>query len=157
MKHVVQNEPTAEQTLEYYNHFHDSFIKYVQLLSHDEFLRRGEQSSNGRLDLEILFAHYNYRNGEVHHTQTVESKFFQVMDIQSNFSGLIYEWSIDFLEIEETTRIIEGQQTETCMKAVMTQKRLNEQNQWEGYVSLQFTFHNAVFQETENEQKRYGS
>lgn len=81
----------ADAILEYFNAFHDGFIKRLTLLSHDVFEERGVQTHSVRPDLEITFAHYNYQRDTRPHDQIIEAKFFQVMDFAMSFSGLGYE------------------------------------------------------------------
>jgi hypothetical protein len=64
MYRVVASPGEAEAVLDYFNGFHDGFIKRLTLVSHDYFEARGTQVCSGRLDLELLIAHYNYRDGE---------------------------------------------------------------------------------------------
>jgi len=84
----------AESILDYFNGFHDGFIKQLTLKSQDEFKAWGHQFCTGELSLEIVFAHYNYAAGERPHTQRVEASFRQVKDLSINFSGQPHEWSI---------------------------------------------------------------
>src|ERR671917_581753 len=61
---VLTTPEEVEAILEYFNGFHDGFIKKLTLSSHDYFERRGVQACSGRLDLDLVIAHYNYRSGE---------------------------------------------------------------------------------------------
>jgi hypothetical protein len=55
---------SAEEVLNCFNGFHDGFIRELLLVSHDWFEDRGVQRLTGDFDLTILFAHYNYGQGE---------------------------------------------------------------------------------------------
>jgi hypothetical protein len=57
---LITNLSEAEAVLDYFNGFHDGFIKQLTLISHDRFKARGVQASSERLTLEITLAHYNY-------------------------------------------------------------------------------------------------
>ena len=57
---LITNLSEAEAVLDYFNGFHDGFIKQLTLISHDRFEARGVQASSERLTLEITLAHYNY-------------------------------------------------------------------------------------------------
>ena len=59
--YIITNLSEADAALDYFNGFHDGFIKQLALISHDQFEARGVQASGERLTLEITFAHYNYR------------------------------------------------------------------------------------------------
>jgi hypothetical protein len=50
---AVATPEEAEAVLEYFNGFHDGFIKQLTLTSHDYFEARGTQVCSGRLDLEL--------------------------------------------------------------------------------------------------------
>lgn len=41
--------------------FHDGFMKRIAIVSHDDIDEEYAQSCTGRFDVEIDFAHYNYR------------------------------------------------------------------------------------------------
>ena len=73
MKATTLNE--ALGLLDYFNGFHDGFIKRLSILSRDEFASRGEQHCWGELVLEVTFAHYNYQDGKRPHDQLVEARF----------------------------------------------------------------------------------
>jgi hypothetical protein len=63
-RRTLKTPEEAAAILEYFNGFHDGFIKQLILSSYDYFERRGVQACSGRLDLEVVIAHYNYRDGE---------------------------------------------------------------------------------------------
>ena len=84
----------VESILDYFNGFHDGFIKQLILKSPDEFKDWGHQLCTGNLSLEIIFAHYNYAAGERPHTQLIAAEFRQVKELSIDFSGQSHEWSI---------------------------------------------------------------
>ena len=65
----------AVSILDYFNGFHDGFIKRLTVKSPDEFKDWGHQLCMGGLSLEIIFAHYNYAAGERPHTQLVKTEY----------------------------------------------------------------------------------
>ncbi len=137
----------AQQAIDYFNGFHDAFIQKLCILSHDHFEERGVQSQTGDFDLEIIFAHYNYRDGEPPPDQLVKAVFRRVKGIQIAFSGLSYEWSVNHIDIQETRRVLEAHEIETCMSAALIQPRLNERREWELQEVLSFTFTDGEFEE----------
>ena len=137
----------AESILDYFNGFHDGFIKQCILKSQDEFKAWGHQLCTGNLSLEIIFAHYNYAAGERPHTQLVEAEFRKVKDVVINFSGQAYEWSIMNVMVTKGTRIREDGSNEPCFRAAFLQNRL-EGNEWIANEDLVFTFSEAEFSET---------
>jgi hypothetical protein len=136
----------AESILDYFNGFHDGFIKQLTLKSSDEFKDWGHQLCTGDLSLEIVFAHYNYAAGERPHTQLVEAEFRQVKNLSIDFSGQAHEWSILNVLVTESARVHEDGSTEACFKAVFLQNRL-ENNEWQPNEDLAFTFTEGVFRE----------
>lgn len=89
----------ANEALDYFNGFHDGFIRELKLRSHDRFEARGAQELSGRLDLEIVFAHYNYRSGEPPADQLVHARFTRVSALVADFPLTHGEWFIDRLEV----------------------------------------------------------
>ncbi|MGH9905059.1 MAG: hypothetical protein ACRD8U_05665 [Pyrinomonadaceae bacterium] len=137
----------ATALLDYFNGFHDGFIKRLSIVSKDQFINRDEQQCAGALDLEITFAHYNYQNGKPPHDQLVAASFEGVKDLAIEFSGNSYEWAIDILSVAETERSREQGGVESCLKAVLVQKRLSEHREWIRHEDLTFTFRSCAFQE----------
>jgi hypothetical protein len=147
MTRLVANLNEAETTLAYFNGFHDGFIKQLVLISHDRFEARGVQASDDRLTLEITFAHYNYQRDTKPAHQLIRARFFEVMNLSLDFSGLSYEWSINHLTIFETQRALEAGQTAACLGLNLGQPRLNARREWELHQDVRFTFSRAEFEE----------
>ena len=147
MPHLVANLSEAETGLDYFNGFHDGFIKQLALISHDRFEARGVQASGERLTLEITLAHYNYQQDTRSAHQLIRARFFEVMNLSLDFSGLSYEWSINHLAFFETQRALEDGQTAACLGASLVQFRLNLQRDWELHEDVRFTFSRAEFEE----------
>lgn len=147
MTRFVANLSEAEAVLDYFNGLHDGFIKQLALTSHDRFEVRGEQASGERLTLEITFAHYNYQQDTKPAHQLIKARFFEVMNLLIDFSGLSYEWSINHLTFIETQRVLEDGQTVACLGASLVQSRLNSRREWELHEDVRFTFSRAEFEE----------
>jgi hypothetical protein len=134
----------ARAAVEYFNAFHDGFIRQLQVLSHDRFTARGEHHCSGRLDLVVRFAHYNYdfEHGLRAHTQEVEAEFHGVRDLSAQFSGRETEWSVKWLEITAATRAktYPPSEQEPCLRAVLVQPRLRDWKEWLEHEDLAFTF-----------------
>jgi hypothetical protein len=141
----------ATDFLDYFNGFHDGFIKRLSIVSKDQFVSRGEQQCSGELGLEITFAHYNYQNGKPPHDQLVAARFEGVKDLAIEFSGNSYEWAIDSLSVAETERSREQGGVESCLKGVLVQKRLSERREWIRHEDLTFTFRGCDFQELQTD------
>jgi hypothetical protein len=142
---VVATPEDAEAVLEYFNGFHDGFIKQLTLLSHDYFEDRGAQVCSGRLDLELTIAHYNYRNGEPPADQLVHARFAHVRHLQADVPGNAAEWSIVNVYFERGTHKAawtEGRR----FYARFLQSRLDK-DRWVHYPALRFSFQEAEFRE----------
>ena len=147
MTRVVTTLEEAKAVLDYFNGFHDGFIKTLSLISHDVFEARGVQASTTRLDLEIIFAHYNYQQDTRPADQLVKVRFFEVMDLAVGFSGQLHEWSVYEVFISEARRTLEDGREEVCLKAVVVQSRLMENREWTRHEDVSFTFGRAEFEE----------
>ena len=53
MTRIVTGLGEAKAVLDYFNGFHDGFIKQLSIISHDSFEERHVQSASQRLDLQL--------------------------------------------------------------------------------------------------------
>jgi hypothetical protein len=135
----------AATILEYFNGFHDGFIKQLSLNSYDYFERRGVQACSERLDLELVIAHYNYREGEPQADQLVQARFTHVRNLQVDMPGKAAEWTIMNVHFERGVRATDLAE-EPCFHARLLQNRLDE-DRWVHYQALGFSFLEAEFYE----------
>ena len=142
---VLTTPEEAETILEYFNGFHDGFIKQLTLSSYDYFERRGVQACSGRLDLELVIAHYNYRNGEPPANQVVHARFTHVRHLHTDMPGAAAEWSIVNVHFERGVRPTVRAE-EPCFYARLLQNRLY-QGHWLHHQALSFSFRQAEFSE----------
>lgn len=105
------------------------------------------QASGERLTLEITFAHYNYQQDSKPVDQLIRARFFKVMKVAIDVSGLSYEWSVNHLKFFEMQRTLEDGHNEACLGANLVQFRLNSQRKWELHEDIRFTFSRAEFEE----------
>jgi hypothetical protein len=75
MHYIVVSAEQAAAVVEYFNGFHDGFIRRLSLISHDTFEDRDTHLTTGLLDLEVLFAHSNYHDGRPPFDQLVHARF----------------------------------------------------------------------------------
>ena len=99
---------------------------------------------SGRLDLDILFAHYNYRDGEPPADQRVRGRFQEVRDLRADFPLTDGSWSIDRLEIEPSSG--EGDGRRPRLTARLHQHRLID-GAWTTREGLTFSFREAELEE----------
>ncbi len=147
MTRVVTTLEEAKAALDYFNGFHDGFIKTLSVISHDVFEARGVQASSARLDLEIIFAHYNYQQDTRPADQRITARFFEVMDLSVDFSGQLHEWSVYEMFIADARRVLEEGREEACLKAALVQSRLMDNREWQRHEDVSFTFRRAEFVE----------
>jgi len=145
--HRVATAAEAASVLEYFNGFHDGFIKRLMLVSHDYFEARGVQVCSGDLELEITLAHYNYREGEPPADQLVRARFTGVRDIRADLGRQAAEWSLMAVHFDPGSRRIEGAD-QPCLVARFLQQRLVDER-WEPYEALGFTFTYADLREVQ--------
>jgi hypothetical protein len=137
--------PEATAALEYFNAFHDGFIRELVLRSHDRFEARGVHAMSGRLDLDIRFAHYNYREGEPPADQLIRATFRQVRDLRTDIPHWHGEWAIDRVEIETAVRRA-GAGEEACLLGRIVHHRLVD-GAWTTHEGIRFTFADGEMEE----------
>jgi len=145
--YIITNLSEAEVALEYFNGFHDGFIKQLALISHNQFEARGVQASGERLTLAITFAHYNYQQDSKPVDQRIRARFFKVINVAIDFSGLSTDWSVNHLTFFDTQRTLEDGHNESCLGANLMQSRLNPDREWKLHQDVRFTFSRAEFEE----------
>jgi hypothetical protein len=144
---VLTTPEEVEAILEYFNGFHDGFIKKLTLSSHDYFERRGVQACSGRLDLDLVIAHYNYRSGEPPANQLVHARFTHVRHLHADMPGGAAEWSIVNVYFERGVRPTVRAE-EPCFYARLLKNRLY-QGRWVHHKALSFSFREAEFYESQ--------
>ncbi len=80
----VSSPEEAAAAFDYFNGFHDGFMKRIDMISRDAIDEDRGQSCTGLFDVEIDFAHYNYADGDAPfhpHDQIVQAVFRGVQDI----------------------------------------------------------------------------
>jgi hypothetical protein len=145
MSYSVATLEQARVALEYFNGFHDGFIRRLALVSHDKFEARGVHTLSARLDLELDLAHNNYREGEPPADQLVELRFAEVRDLWVDLPYANGEWAIVDLRVSSGTRTEFGKE-EACLAATMLHHRLDE-GSWTVREVLRFSFRAAEFTE----------
>jgi hypothetical protein len=145
MEFAVASAKEASAVVEYFNAFHDGFIRRFTLISHDTFEDRDTHVTTGPLDLEILLAHANYRDGRPPFDQAVHARFGGVRDLRVAFTGRPTDWPITSLHLEgdATSDSTVGQR----LRARLIQPRLVDNSSWEHVESVAFTFDSAEFRE----------
>ena len=149
---TVSSAATAAGALDYFNGFHDGFMRRIVLTSQDRIEKDLSQTCSGVFDVEIDFAHYNYPRGAEpfhSHDQIVRAQFRSVQDILADFRDGFLGNTIITLSIKAGTRRKGGQTaTEPCLALHLGRHYyLEAEQRHELRESQMFTFTDAVFVE----------
>ena len=99
----INSIKNTSEVLEYFNGFHDSFIKAITIRSLDEITPDKNQICTGLFDITLTIAHYNYNKGKPPFNQLVQLNFSDSRNINMNFHNIgSCDWNIDSIEIKKT-------------------------------------------------------
>jgi hypothetical protein len=143
MHYIVVSAEQAAAVVEYFNGFHDGFIRRLSLISHDTFEDRDTHLTTGLLDLEVLFAHSNYHDGRPPFDQLVHARFSAVRDLRMDFTGQPADWPITNLHLEIDASTISTEAPR--LHARLIQPRLVDNSRWEHVEALTFSFQSGEF------------
>lgn len=143
----ISDPSRAGAAIEYFNAFHDGFIRRFSVESDDEFEDRHTHRTTGPLRVEICFAHNNYGEGRPPIGQLVRARFFGVRDLEVSFTGRPTDWPINRLCLEPPTTT--GESVPTGLRARLLQPRLVEERRWEHAEALSFSFDRAEILEVQ--------
>ena len=146
MRFEAGNAAEAESAIEYFNAFHDGFIRELRLSTHDRFPERGVHETGERPDLELVFGHYNYERDTRPADQLVRASFRGVMQLETELTGLATEAAVKYVAIEDGTRRREDGSEEPCLRAVVVASRLDG-DEWREVEAIRFSFERAVIEE----------
>ena len=135
---AVASAEQARTVAEYFNGFHDGFIRRLALVSHDTFESRDVHVTTGLLDLEILFAHSNYGDGRPPFDQLVAARFTRVRDLRIAFTGRPTDWPITNLHLE--TDPAADPADGPRLRARLIQPRLVDNARWEHAEAMALSF-----------------
>jgi hypothetical protein len=149
----LTTEIDAKQILDYFNGFHDGFIQYVALHSHDSFVQEGGSVTDivhrltGRFDARVDIAHYNYQHGTQPYHRIVRCTFQNIKDFCFDLRDTkSYEWPIKYVDIQPLTIQNEQGQAQSCFTLVFAWSKLFN-NQWTARIAQVLTFQEAEFSE----------
>ena len=148
----ISSVDEATKVLDYFNGFHDGFMKRINIISSDEIDEDHGQSCTGLFEVEIDFAHYNYQAGDAPfhpHNQIVHARFSKVQDIFCDFREGFLGNTIISLSVAPANRRKGGTTSaEPCLGLHLTRHfYLEEFRRFEFRESQLFTFAEATFQE----------
>lgn len=148
----VSSVEEAAAAFDYFNGFHDGFMKRIDIASRDEIDQDHGQSCTGLFDVEIEFAHYNYADGDAPfhpHNQVVHALFRDVQDIfwdlREGFQG---NTILNLSVIPVNRRRGASTATETALGLQLARNYYQEEyRRYELRQSQLFTFTKATFSE----------
>ena len=148
----VLSAAEAAKVFDYFNGFHDGFMKRINIVSSDEIDEDHGQSCTGLFEVEIDFAHYNYPDGSAPfhpHDQIVHARFSRVQDIFCDFrEGFLGNTIISLSVVPANRRKGGTTVAEPCLSLQLTRNYyLEEFRRHELRQSQLFTFAKAAFQE----------
>jgi hypothetical protein len=151
-KFAASSSEEVQAALEYFNGFHDGFMKRIVLVSQDRMEADGSQTVGGRFDVEVDFAHYNYADGErpLHPaSQLVRARFEDVQDIFCDLRAGFLGNTIMSLSVHQANRrIASSDGVETCLALQWARQFYQEEyRRFETRQSQLFTFARALFEE----------
>lgn len=153
MSPTLTSDADANNILDYFNGFHDGFIKEVCLRSYDEFEQDGKEITDishlltGRFDAIIAIAHYNYKAETQPYNRLVRCEFRNVKDFSLDLRDVkSHDWPIKVVEIQPGQRENEQGRTEPCFSLAFIWSKLVD-NQWTTRKAQVLTFEKAEFSE----------
>ena len=148
----VSSVEEAATVLDYFNGFHDGFMKRIAITSSDEIDEDRGQTCTGVFTVEIDFAHYNYQDKDspFHpYDQIVSATFCEVQDVFCDFREGFLGNTIISLSVAPANRRKGGSSaTEPCLGLQLARPYyLEEFRRYELRQSQLFTFAEATFRE----------
>ena len=148
----VSSTEEAAAAFDYFNGFHDGFMKRIDIASRDEIEEDRSQSCTGVFDVEIEFAHYNYADGAAPfhpHNQIVRAVFRDVQDIFCDFrEGFLGNTIINLSVVPVNRRRGASTEVETALGLQLARHYCQEEyRRYELRQSQLFTFTKATFRE----------
>lgn len=149
---TVTSPETAAGALDYFNGFHDSFMKRIVIESQDRIEEDLGQTCTGLFDVEIDFAHYNYADGSAPfhpYNQIIRANFRNVQDILADFQVAYLGNTVMSLSVANSSRRRAGQiAAENCLGLrVGRHCYMENERRYELREAQWFTFADAVFEE----------
>jgi hypothetical protein len=124
---VLKTPEEAAAILEYFNGFHDGFIKQLTLNSYGYFERWGCRPARGVWTSSWRSRTTTTATGNLRRTRS-STRFTHVRDLQADMPGRAAEWTIMYVHIEPGVRPSDLAE-EPCFYARLLQNRLDE-GQW---------------------------
>lgn len=140
----------AEEALEYFNAFHDGFIRRIAIDSHDRIEGDGSQTCTGLYEVEVIFGPYNYPAGQLQpFDREVAATFREAQDIRLDLASAYLGSPIIQLSVEAAERTLGGTTTSEPALALLLGRHLyiEPEQRFEYREHRLFTFRSADFVE----------
>jgi len=149
---TIMSTEEAAAALDYFNAFHDGFIKRLTLTSHDAIAPDLSQVCTGLFDAEMDLAHYNYGTATSPFRpadQIVRATFRGVRDIVLDLrTGFIGNTIIRLAVTPSQRELFTPYGTEACLVLRLARNfYLQASDRWELRESDVFSFASATFEE----------
>jgi hypothetical protein len=149
---TVTSTEEAAAALDYFNAFHDGFIKRLTLTSHDVIAADLSQVCTGLFDAEMDLAHYNYGDGTAPFRpadQIVRATFRGVHDIVLDLrAGYIGNTITRFVVTAGQRERFAPAGVEPCLVLRLARSfYVKRSDRWEQRESDVFSFSSATFEE----------
>ena len=154
---VIHSEESAARALDYFNGFHDGFIRRIVLESRDRIHEDLSQSCSGVFEVKMDISHYNYRDGaEPFHAynQIVRAEFRNAQGILLDLGEGFLGNTIISLTITAGNRRRAGESSRApCLSLHLARHYyLEQERRHELREVALFTFTDATFTEGPNEE-----
>lgn len=104
---VIASMQDARQALEYFNDFHDGFIKRIEIVSRQAFTARGNTLCTSVFDVVLKIAHHNYGDGPWPPNRQIACSFRDVCRVCMDFRDVgDVGWNIYALEIRDAVGML---------------------------------------------------
>ena len=148
----VSSPEEAATAFDYFNGFHDGFMKRIDVASRDVIDEDHGQSCTGLFDVEIEFAHYNYSDGEAPfhpYNQIVHAVFRDAQDIFCDFrEGFLGNTILSLSVVPANRRKGGSTDVESALGLQLARNYYQEHyHRYELRQSQLFTFTEATFRE----------
>jgi hypothetical protein len=147
---TVMSADEAGAALDYFNGFHDGFIKRLTVTSHDVIAPDLSQVCTGLFDAELDLAHYNYGEAPFRPAdQLVRATFRGVRDVTLDLrTGFIGNTIIRLVVLDGRRERLGASGAEACLVLRLGRNfYLRESDLWEFRESDVFSFTSATFEE----------
>lgn len=154
VKFQLRTMRDARQISEYFNGFHDSFMKKLSFVSQDYLHETGggagenespaiAQTVTSRFDVSIDFAHHNYGRGKHPPDRIIAARFLNARDILIDLRvppGSFMDWSI-------TELVVHRQRNQPAFRLSIERSMMVRGKTWRRVKVDYFLFDNAEFHE----------